>query len=43
MIVGVDGLNMESKEFLFVTGDDKGKGGIGTKDIPKDVAEESKK
>ena len=40
-IVGVDRLNVECEEFLFLTRNDEGKGGVGTQDIPKDIAEES--
>ena len=31
---------MECEDFSFLTGDDKGYGGVGTKDIPEDIAEE---
>ena len=41
MVVRVDGLNVECEEFLFPASDNKGEGGVGTKDIPKDIAKES--
>ena len=42
MIVGVNGLDVECKEFSFLTRDNKGKCGVGAEDIPEDIAEESK-
>ena len=42
MIVGVYGLDVECEEFSFLTSDDEGKGGVGTEDIPKDIAKECK-
>ena len=41
MIVGVDRLDVECKEFLFLMSDDEGYGGVGTEDIPEDIAKES--
>ena len=32
---------MECEEFSFLTSDDEGQGGVGTEDIPENVAEES--
>ena len=40
-IVGVDRFDVECEEFSFLARDDEGKGGIGTKNIPEDIAEES--
>ena len=31
---------MECKEFSFLTSDNERKGGVGTKDIPEDIADE---
>ena len=39
-IVGIYGLDVECKEFSFAMRNDEGKGGIGTEDIPEDIAEE---
>ena len=30
---------MESEEFSFLTSDDKGQSGVGTENVPEDVAE----
>ena len=41
-IVGVNRFNVECEEFSFPTSDNKGEGGVSTKDIPEDVAKEGK-
>ena len=41
-IVGVDGLDVECEDFSFLARDDERQGGIGTEDIPEDIAEENK-
>ena len=33
---------MECKEFLLLASDDEGQSGVGTEDVPEDVAKESK-
>ena len=38
MIVRVDRLDVECEEFSFLTSDNKGYGGVGTEDIPEDIA-----
>ena len=42
MTVRVNGFDVECEKFGFPMSDDKGEGGVGTKDIPKNVAEEGK-
>ena len=41
-IVGVNRLNVECEELSFLMRDDEGYGGVGTEDVPEDVAEEGK-
>ena len=41
-IVRIDGFDVESKEFSFLTSDDKGQGRVGTEDVPENISEESK-
>ena len=41
-IVGVNGFDVECKEFLLLVSSDEGYGGVGTEDVPEDVAEEGK-
>ena len=40
-IVGVNRLNVECEELSFLMRDDEGYGGVGTEDVPEDVAEKS--
>ena len=42
MVVGIDGFNVEGKEFLFSASDNEREGSVGTEDVPKDVAKEGK-
>ena len=39
-IIRIDGFDVECKEFSLLMSDNKGYGGVGTEDVPEDVAEE---
>ena len=40
-IIRIDGFDVECKEFSLLASDNEGQSGVGTEDVPEDVAKES--